>query len=194
MNEPLTIHAGETTRWSTPYTSFSYIDADGVTKYPKASEWTLTYYAKNATSQFSQAAAADGDDYLVTIAAAASAAFTAGDYTWMAYVHKGAGETLERYLVASGTFKVIPSFANTTNYDNRSFAKKMVDAIEAWLVAGSQGILRVQIDGKTIEYQNKTDIVAALDKFGAEYEMEQRTERISKGLGHRGRILMRFTG
>jgi hypothetical protein len=194
MNEPLLLQAGEITRWSEAYSNFTYVDANGVTQYPKASEWTLTYYFKNATANFSVAAAANVDDYLVTIAAAVSVAYVAGDYTWMAYIHKGAGPTLERYLVASGSITVKPTFVSSSNYDNRSFAKKMVDTLRAALAADTtRGVIRVQVDGKSVEYAAPADAITALTHWETIYEMEVRAERTAKGLGHKGNIYVRFT-
>lgn len=194
MNEPLLIQASETTRWAESYTNFIYVDANGDTQYPKASEWTLTYYFKNATANFSIAAAADGDDYLITITASASAAYVAGFYTWMAYISKGTGPTLERYLVGSGSCDVKPSFVSSTNYDNRSFAKKRVDTLQAALAADtSRGVIRVQVDGKMIEYSTPADAITDLNHWQTIYEMEVRAERTAKGLGHKGNIYVRFT-
>ena len=54
---------------------------EDISDYP-ASEWTLTYYLrKDGATATSFSAAADGDSYLVTVAAATTSGYAAGTPT-----------------------------------------------------------------------------------------------------------------
>ena len=65
--EPEKLTSGVTWKWKKT-----------ISDYP-ASEWTLTYYLrKDGATATSFSAAADGDSYLVTVAAATTAAYAAG--------------------------------------------------------------------------------------------------------------------
>ena len=76
--EPEKLTAGVTWKWKKT-----------ISDYP-ASEWTLTYYLrKSGVTATSFSAAADGDSYLVTVAAATTAAYASGIYDFIGWVIKG---------------------------------------------------------------------------------------------------------
>lgn len=190
MREPLIFSVGDTLTWIRLFSEVTYYDHDGNAQNPKASDgWTLTYYAKNASSSFSFAASADGDDYLVLVTAATTAAYTAGVYAWTAYVAKGT----ERYEIDSGTVEVLPNMAASGALDRRTHAKKMLDAIETLLEGRiPNDVNRYAHEGVDITRMTPEELLLLRDRYRAEYVMEQRLERTRKGLGHRGRILGRF--
>lgn len=96
--------------------------------YP-ASTWTLTYYLRNSTSGDAETitAGSDGDDHLISVAAATTATWAAGTYYWKAIVSSG----LERYTVDEGTFIIESNPAVTTTDDSRTDAKIILDALIA---------------------------------------------------------------
>jgi hypothetical protein len=58
-------------------------------------------------ANFSIQATADGDNFAVNVAAATTAAYTAGDYTWAAIVTGGSSEA---YEVDRGRFKLLARY------------------------------------------------------------------------------------
>ncbi len=119
--EPAEIIAGNFTAWRR---------TDLSTDYPTAS-YTLTYELRGPgvpARQITLTAIADGDDYLVTIASAASADYEVADYHWSAYITRDSDS--ERHRVASGFIKVSADLALDSS-DPRAHAEKMLALIEA---------------------------------------------------------------
>lgn len=116
-NEPGEIVVGDSAGWSV-----------ALNDYP-APDWVLHYAMFNKDSNQSFDAAADGTDHKVSLASATTGAWAAGRYDWSAYVTKGS----ERESVATGVFIIKADPSLGLNYDGRSHARKMLEAIEATL-------------------------------------------------------------
>ena len=100
------------------------------TGYPASDGWALTYklIPKSAgPAVITINATPEGDDHRVIVAAATTAAWTAGDYSFEAYVTKAA----ERYRVETGQVRIAANPATATVLDNRSHERKVLEAIEA---------------------------------------------------------------
>lgn len=120
-NEPREIRAGVTWEWRRE---------DLSTDYPADGGWTLTYWLKKTGAtpgNLSIVAAASGKFFAVSVLAATTAAYAAGEYTWTALVTKAA-ETRE---VDSGKLTILPRYDVAANLDDRSHAVKVLQAIEA---------------------------------------------------------------
>jgi len=98
--------------------------------YP-APAWTLSYALVAAGHRITFTGADNGDGlHLINVAAASTAAWAAGRYEYQATVSNGS----ERITVETGTIQIFPDFAaQTSGYDGRSHARKVLDAIEATL-------------------------------------------------------------
>ena len=116
--EPAELRAGDTWAWR----------RSDLSNYP-APTWSLSYLFRNAANNFDIAAAADGADHLVSVAPAASAAFPAGSYHWYAFVTDG----VDKHQVDAGALEVLPDISAAAAYDGRSWAKRVLDAVEAAL-------------------------------------------------------------
>ena len=143
------------------------------------------------------AATNNGDgSFLITIPSSGAGVstddFTAGVYSYVAQVSKGTTPA-EVYEVESGRITVTPSLA--TAVDARSFAKKMIDLIEAALAAG-QGVLSVSVStplgSRSVAYESRDAMILAREKFRAEYARELQAQGLSSGIGSRRRINVRF--
>ena len=88
--EPSSIKAGMTVKWKRT-----------LSDYP-ATLWTLTYVLFKAGTQIKFNASADGTDHSVTLAKATTAAYTAGNYTWQAYVDDGSERFEHRRALGAG--------------------------------------------------------------------------------------------
>ena len=120
--EPAEIVAGDTLSWRRE---------DLTADYPACS-WTLTYVLAGP-QKHTISASADPDfpeAFLVSVPAADTANYQAGNYWWAAYVSKDA----ERYQIATGQITVKENLsAASAGYDGRSHARKVLDALEAVL-------------------------------------------------------------
>ncbi len=167
-NEPLSARAGDTWKWTRT-----------LADYP-APTWVLKYRFKNATGYFEITAAASGTDHAVTVTAATTAAYVPGTYTWMAWVEPGA----EKYTVDTGTLVVDPDYrASTAAYDGRSHARKMLDAIEAWLEARDVAVAEYEIAGRRMKYIPIPELIALRSRYKLEVQALANADLIAKGEG-----------
>ena len=177
-NEPASLRAGDTWKWTRT-----------LADYP-AGTWTLKYRFKNATSYFEIVAAASGTDHAVEEAATTTAAIAAGAYTWMAWVEGGSSE---KYTVDTGTLTVDPDYrATTAAYDGRSHARKMLDAIEAWLEARDPAVAEYEILGRRMKYIPPAELVKLRNRYLTEVSAEDARDKLAKGEGLGRRIQFRF--
>lgn len=175
--EPLTARAGDTWQWRREDLSADY----------PASAWTLKYYFRNAASFFDVTAAADGDEFAVTVAKASTAAYTVGSYDWIAVVESAT----ERFEKDSGRIEVLPNLATAAAYDVRGFARKMVDAIEAVLLsratADQLDLVETQLGDRGLK-RDRASLIELRSKFASEARREEATQNGES----KNRILVRF--
>ncbi len=179
--EPKQVRAGDTWRWSRSFDC-----------YP-APTWVLTYTFYSAAGVLSFDADADGTSHSVNIAAADTAAYTAGRYDWTAAVTDGT----DRLTVGSGTIQIFPDVAEAVSYDGRSHARKMLDAIIAILEGrGTDGDLDV-VKTNTASHSTEFDL-EQLGKWHQQYAAAVHAEELRKALArgeNTGRFIgVRFTG
>lgn len=179
-SEPDTITAGDLITWK-----ISHGD------YPAGDGWALSYALTSATALISITSSASGDDHLVSVAAATSAAWVAGTYAIQGYVTDGSA----RHLVYKGDIKILPDLAAASGgLDNRSHAKQMLDLVEATLVALAAGTMRsTSILGTTYTRKDEGALVDLRNRYRVEYQQEQNSERMARGKSNKNRILMKFS-
>lgn len=179
--EPSKVRAGDTVTW-----------LKSLAQYP-ASSWTLYYRLINATAKIDIAAAASGDSHLVSVPIATSDDWTAGDYTYVAWVTDGT----DRVTVAQGRMTVLPNLAAVTaaGYDSRTQAKKMLDAIDAAILSLSSGerlaVVEAEIAGRRFKY-DFNGLMKLRNLYAAQVSAEENAERASLGLGSRNKLNVRF--
>lgn len=182
-HEPEALTAGDTVKWT------RRVVVLGEHRDP-ADSWVLTYYITNANDNKSVVATDNGDgSHLVTIPAATTSKWAPGLYTWMGFVAKAA----ERFGIGHGTVCVEPDFATIDRRDARSWAKRTLDAIEAVMEnKATADQSSMSIGGTTLSRMSWAEMMEARDRLRREFLAEERADRISKGLGHPGRILVRL--
>ncbi len=181
--EPASVTAGDTLTWQR-----------SLADYP-ADTWTLKYRLINAAGKIDITSEASGTDHLVTVTAATSADWDAGDYTWQAYVEKGTGLTLERHTVGTGRITVAADLAaEAAGYDTRSSAKKTLDLLDAAMVAnGSRAwTAEYEIAGRKMKFRSAAEFMAYRSKVVAEVAREEAAERLALGLPSKTKVLVRF--
>ena len=143
-SEPSEAVAGATWKW-----------IKSLSDYP-ASSWTLTYtfLLKTGSTTFTFDAVADGDDHLVDVDEAVTAAYTPGEYMWQAKVTDGT----DSCLVDRGCMDVLQDFSVSTA-DPRPWAQKMADALEATLLGkASRDVMETEINGKKIKRMSMNEL------------------------------------
>ena len=181
--EPATVVAGDTITWQ-----------KSLTDYP-ATTWTLKYRLLNAAGKIDITATASGTDYLVSVSSTTSAAYTAGDYDYLAWVEKGSGPTAERNTVATGRITVKPNLAALNTYDGRSPARKIYEGLLAayqTAVTARAFVAEYEIAGRRMKFNGKADWLTELNYWKAQVAAEDRAEKIADGLGVGARVLVRF--
>lgn len=172
---PAELRAGDTAKWTRT-----------LADYPASAGWTLSYTAVGSTAAYSFSASASGDDHAITVAAATTAAWTAGTYQLTEYAEKSG----ERYTLCTTTLRVLTDLAavGAGGADVRSHARKVLDLIEAWLESKAPVAASYEIAGKKLSQYPLADLLALRDKYRAEVRAE---ERAAAGFGP-ARILTRF--
>lgn len=179
--EPTTLRAGDTWKWT-----------QSLSDYP-ASAWTLKYRFKSPVGGFEITASASGDDYSITVAAATSAGYKAGTYTWAAWVEGGSSE---KYTVGTGVCEILPDLRSTSAtalQDVRSHARKMLDAVQAWLENRDPAVAEYEIAGRRMKYIPLSELLKLRQRYLSEVSAEERADKIARGLAvSSGRIQFRL--
>ena len=177
--EPSRVTAGDTVSWTKTYSD-----------YLATASWVLSYTFINGTAKITATASASGADHLISIAAATTAGWAAGTYTWQAVVTKGA----ERYTVGQGVLIVAPNLAAATTFDTRSSARKALEAVNTLLEtyrdkAYMQGY---EINGRKQQFHTPGEFLAFRSKLMAEVAREDNATRLAAGLAPRNQLYVRF--
>jgi hypothetical protein len=180
-SEPAFLQAGDTLSWQRT-----------LADYPASSGWVLSYRFINSAARFDITAAASGADHLVTVDAATSAAYAAGDYTWQAVVTKAT----ERYTIGSGRATVRHNLAGmTSNYDARSTAARALDdlriALAGWLTS-SGTVQEYEIAGRRMKFASAADIQQRIALAEREVARETAAANLAAGISAGRRVLVRF--
>ncbi len=179
--EPTSFTAGDTLAWTR-----------SLSDYPASAGWVLAYRFINATAKFDITGTASGDDHAIAVAAAVSAAYPAGTYSWQAFVTKAA----ERYTVGTGVCVVEPNLAAVAaaGYDDRTPARKALDALNAGLETfGSNAHVQgYSIEGREMKYRTFAEFMAARDRLVQEVAREDAAQRARAGLTGKNKLRVQF--
>jgi hypothetical protein len=194
--EPTEIIIGDTITWKRRSVQAISENDNGTVETTdiKASEgWTLKYVAVGRLGVVSITASADtdnADDFKFTATAATTAAYVAGDYQWQIVATK----TTTRYTIATGIVTVTDNIAGrSAAYDNRSHAKKVLDAIEAVIEGrASADQQSYTIAGRSLTRTPMQDLMRLRSMYKSEYEAEVSTANIEAGLSGKSKIYTRF--
>lgn len=183
--EPDLLVVGDRWTWRRP---------DLVADYPTA-DYALTYEfhedsGGGGSHKFTVTATETTTDYIVEIASATTATYTAGEYNWYAFITRSSDS--QRIAIDEGHTKLELDFTNT-NADNRSHAKKVLDAIEAVLEnRASQDQMSYSIAGRSLSRMSIDDLMRFRDRYRAEYNREIKLKRIKNEQDTGNTIKARF--
>ena len=183
-SEPLSFHAGTTVKWK----------RTDLADYP-ASTWTLYYtFVKDGTRiQITSSQDGSTENHSISVAAATTAAYTVGIYHWTVEARDGTSV----YIVDKGICEILTDFAEqSSGYDDRTVAKKMVDAYESLFTNQISNStleqLSYSIAGRSISKLSAGQIREEYHRWKRIYQQELDVERINNGRGTRKKILTRF--
>lgn len=181
VREPASVVAGDTVTWKKT-----------LGDYPASDGWTLKYRLINASGKIDIVSSADGDDHLVLVAAATTVGWTAGAYSWQAFVD---GVSSQRFTVGAGQIVIKPNLAaEAAGYDNRTTAKKTLDLIDAALLAhgANAWTQKYEIAGRSMQFKSVGDFMALRSRLQSEVAREEAAERLALGLAPKNKVLVRF--
>ena len=117
--EPLEFYSGETVKW----------ERTDLSDY-QAPTWTLYYTLQKTGTRIQFNSSQDGStaSHLISLTPATTAGYAVGLYHWVVEARDGT----DVYVVDEGYLEIKTDFAEqSSGYDDRSVAKKMVDAYES---------------------------------------------------------------
>lgn len=179
--EPTEIVAGDTVTWKIKE------DADRTA----ADGWVLKYSFVIKGKYVTVTCSDSGDGYhLAEISAADSKSYAAGEYSWQSYITKAA----ERYRVNTGRLKVLPNFETlTAGFDNRSHWQIVLTNVEAVLEnRATRDQSSYTINGRQLSRTPVADLLMLYNTAKTNVANEEKAERLRKGLGTNGTVLVRF--
>jgi len=181
VNVPTVWNAGDTLKWDV-----------SIPDYPATEGWTLTYEVKSRNDHIATiTASASGADYTVTVPAATSAGYAIGHHHYRAYVTKGS----ERFTVDSGDLEIVKDFEDSGNYDDRTHAEIVLDAVESVIEGrATKDQESYTIAGRSLSRTPVEDLLMLRDRYKTEVRREERADRVARGLGSGSKIRTRFVG
>lgn len=175
--EPSDLIAGDTATWKRSLNDF-----------PAGDGWVLTYELRGP-GKITITATADGNDHLVDEKPTATSLWGPGRYSWAAFVTKAP----DRYRIRRGSFDIKPDLAKSATLDARSHGRKVLEAIEAVLeTRATKDQSAYSIDGRTLSRTPIADLLVLRDRYAALVASEEQSEALTRGVGTRSRILVRF--
>jgi hypothetical protein len=160
--------------------------------YPASAGWVLTYrlIPRASGTAITITGTASGDDHRTSATATTSATWTAGEYSWAAYVALAD----ERYTVDTGVVTLTPNLATATAHDNRSQAQTALEEAKAAFATFQSTGGRVRsysIAGRSMEYADEAALLKAISYWQIQVKIEEAANRRKLGLDDGRRIYLR---
>ena len=157
---------------------------DSVPEYPPADGWTLKYqliprFTSPVQAAITLTASTSGSDYRVQAAAAVTATWAPGAYTWARWVEK-AGPIRQSLGSGQLTVKQDPSTA-AQGYDSRSHVRKQLDQIEAAIEALQLGVQAYTISTRSFTSRDLPELLDTRDRYRREVAQEDAEARLASG-------------
>ena len=178
ITEPAAVYTGDTWAWRKT-----------LADYPASAGWVLKYTLINSAARINITGTADGDQHDIEVAATTTDGYTAGSYTYQAYVELGA----ERYTVGRGTITVLAGFSSGSGgADARTQAQIALDAAltaYASYTASRGTVDTYTIAGRSMKFRTVAEIAAQIN-FWRNEVYKERGGQLLPGSGKK--ILTRF--
>ena len=173
MNIPQSLIVGDTWGWTASYGD-----------YP-ASVWTATAYFENAAESFTVTSSASGALHVFAETESNTAVLKKGSY----FVQVRVTDGTDKHTVESGWCEVSPDPAGAASYDHRTWARRTLDAINAFLEGNATTAqASMSIGGKTLSRWS----IAELTQWRRDLQAEVAAEDQASSLCHGRDIKVRF--
>lgn len=183
MGIPDRLRAGDTWAWT-----------ESSSDYPASDGWALTYSlvpVAGGAGKITITAVAAGADHSISVPAATTASYAAGNYAVLARVGR-AGE-VRTIDVAVQSITVSPDLSALATFDSRSTAAKALDKVNAWLSGDkSLEVAGYTVADRQIQHYSLTDLLKLRDALRAEVSSEIAAARLSAGLPDQRNLYIRF--
>ena len=178
-NIPTSFRAGDTVAWTESLSDYTTTDG-----------WTLKFRF-SGPQQIDVDSTADGAAHAITIDAATSGGYIAGVYQFQRYVENTDGR---RITLQTGSVEILENLtARTGVYEGRSFARRMLDAIEAVMEGrATQRQKSMSIKDRAIELLSPAELVVERYRWQRIVAQEEQDARIAQGQPAGNRIVTRF--
>lgn len=156
------------------------------------SGYTLSYELTLYTgaAPITLTASLSGSEYLIEIAAATTAGYSAGTYQWVALITRDSDS--ERVEIARGVLVVNPDPA-TSAADPRTTARKTLDAIEAVIEGrASKDQESYTIGNRSLNRMAIEDLLRLRDAYRREVKREEQADKLKNGIGINNNIIVRM--
>ena len=186
---PDLIFAGDTVVFDVP--AFK----DSVGNSINSGTYTLRWYARfNKNNEGAViTGTAQGNGWRITVPAATTTGFDAGQWTWQAIAtHSTLQHTAGR---GQFTVKATALYTGTPNaFDDRSRAEIDLTHVEAAIRTLAEGgmVQEYSIGGRTLRRYKMVELLQLRDDLKNEIAMERKREKIRQGLGNPGLAKVRF--
>lgn len=183
LNIPAQLVAGDTAAWR-----------DTLADYPASAGWVLHYRLTGMDSAGGVIAidcTASGAEHVAAVAAAGTATWVPGAYSWAAWVTKDA----EVITVGTGSTRVLPDPRTAAaGNDTRSPARQALDEADAMLrTYGAKAYLQsITVGDRAKTFRSPAEFLAYRSHLQAEVAREQHAARLAAGLPSRNSIYVRF--
>ena len=131
--------------------------------YPASAGWSLSYVLIKTGSKVTLGSVAAGDSHLVESAPAATTAYAAGTYAYVAQVKNGT----DRVTVERGSIEILADFAASGAFDTRAWLDVAIEALEAAIAgrAGKTQMSQTLPGGIQVQHLSLNDQIDALKKL-----------------------------
>ena len=158
--------------------------------------WALTYYLRTNTASEGATitGTAYGQGWELTITAATSAGFDAGQWYWQAIATAGS----EKLTLGAGQLDVLAAlnYAGSPGaFDGRSQAQKDLDAVQSAIRAMIAGgaVQQYSIGSRNLTKMRLESLLQLEAKLKADVKREQAAELAANGMGNPHNLFVRFS-
>jgi hypothetical protein len=158
--------------------------------YPASDGWAVSYALVKGDRLISIAAAADGDQHLVSLSSAVTEAYSPGTYTYQQYATKDGN----RHTLATGRITIEADFARAVEgYDGRSPAERTLELLQQTYDKVAAKALASKSSGSiSVADKQLTELREQIDKQKGVVAGERRRKALREGRRPGTRIKVRF--
>ena len=181
-NVPSVLQLGDFWAWKKSNLASDYPTAD----YSLSYEFNLIDGATPAN--FTIGTTESGDEYIV--ATSNTSSYTKGEYNWVEYITRTSDNA--RIKLSEGFTEIQDNYA-TTNASVRSFAKRVLDAVNAVIEnRATMDQSSMSIAGRSLSRMSISELHELKDRYNIEYKQEKQKARIANGQGSGNTIKVKF--